>query len=289
MPQFFLNKRLIFLLVSLIIVVALIGFSLKDREATWPEQFVMDTSGFVQFIFHEPVRKISDYIETMNHVRHTYKENELLKARLDEFVRLESKARILEEENEKLRAMLEKTESLMDYTTIQATVVARNPDQWHELLIVNKGEVHGVKANMAVITANGLIGKVKVTSQFSSVIQLLSTLDKNNRISAVVQGNENIFGIIEGYDKEREQLLFKQIPSNKEVELNKQVVSSGWGGIFPAGLVIGEITEVVPDEYGLTQTAYVTPAADLYQIDHVMIVERQMPMPETAEFEEEAS
>jgi rod shape-determining protein MreC len=55
------------------------------------------------------------------------------------------------------------------------------------------------------------------------------------------------------------------------------VVTSGYGGVFPEGLVIGQIVDVTSDEYGLTQTAYVKPAADLNDVDNVMVAKRVMP------------
>ncbi|MFD1736034.1 rod shape-determining protein MreC [Bacillus salitolerans] len=279
MPQFFLNKRLILLLVSIIILVALIGFSLNDRDnLTWPEQFLKDTVGAVESVFHRPAHSIKGFFSNVEGIRNTYKENEYLKAKLEEYVELSVKVKVLEDENEKLRALLDKPDSIRDYNAIQATVIARNPDkwEWNEILTLNKGSQHGVKQDMAVITSDGLIGKVKYVSQFTSTVQLLTALDRTNRISSIIQGKENIFGLIEGYDEEKAALLFKRIPYDAVLEEGEKVISSGLGGVFPHGLLIGEITEVVPDEYGLTKMAYVKPSANFYEIDHVIIVDRVM-------------
>ncbi|WLR50009.1 rod shape-determining protein MreC [Bacillus tianshenii] len=275
MPQFFLNKRLILLLISIILLVTLIGLSINDRDKlTWPEQFVKDSVGWFQSVFHRPAQYAAGFFENVGEIRDVYKENQLLKSRLDEYVALSVKSKELEEENERLRNLLDKKESLRSFTSIQATVIARNPEQWDELIIVNKGAQHGVKKNMAVVTAQGLVGKVKNVSQYTSTIQLLSDLDRTNRISAIVKGNENAFGLIEGYEDEKEALQLKRLPANLKVKKGETVITSGLGGVFPRGLVVGEITEVEPDEYGLTQTAFVKPAAEFYNIDHVMILDR---------------
>ena len=287
MPQFFLNKRLILLLVSIIILVALIGFSLKDRnELTWSEQFLKDTTGFVQLIFHKPAQLVAGFFENVNDIRNTYKENKLLKERLEEYVSLEAQVQTLKKENERLRALLNKKESLRDFVPIQATVIGRNPDRWRETVIVNKGQQHGVKKDMAVITPEGLVGKVQHAAQFTSTIQLLSASDQKNRISAYVQGKENVFGLIEGYDEKRRALLLKEIPFDAKIKKKQKVLTSGLGGIFPKGLVIGEVMEVVPDQYGLTKMVYVKPAANFYDIDDVIIVKRKID--ETFEEREEA-
>ncbi|WPZ17549.1 rod shape-determining protein MreC [Geobacillus subterraneus] len=277
MPQFFGNKRLIFLLVSIVILVMLIGFSLRSREElTWPEQFIKDTAGFVQLLFGKPAQFVAGFFENVNDLRHTYAENELLKARLEEYAALQTEVEALRQENERLRALLDKKESLRDFIPIQATVIGRNPDRWRETIIVNKGAQHGVKKDMAVITPAGLVGKVQHASQFTSTVQLLSALDQNNRISAYVQGNENVFGLIEGYDEKRRELLLGEIPIDAKVKKKQKVLTSGLGGVFPKGLPVGEVTEVKPDQYGLTQVVYVKPFANLYDIDDVMIVKRKI-------------
>ncbi|MED5076476.1 rod shape-determining protein MreC [Geobacillus stearothermophilus] len=275
MPQFFGNKRLIFLLVSIVILVMLIGFSLRSREQlTWPEQFVKDTVGFVQLLFGKPAQVVAGFLENVSDLRHTYEENQLLKARLEEYAALQAEVESLRQENERLRALLDKKESLRDFVPIQATVIGRNPDRWRETVIVNKGAQHGVKKDMAVITPAGLVGKVQHASQFTSTVQLLSALDQNNRISAYVQGNENVFGLIEGYDSKRRELILGEIPIDAKVKKKQKVLTSGLGGVFPKGLPIGEVTEVKPDQYGLTQVIYVKPFANLYDVDDVMIVKR---------------
>ncbi len=281
MPQFFFNKRLIVLLVSIILLVALIGFSLNNRQQlSWPEQLVKDTTGWFQSVFHQPAQLVAGFFENVDEMKDLYSENARLKARLDEYVELSIEANELRDENDRLRNILDKQDDLSDMNPIQATVIARSPDRWNEMITVNKGAQHGVKQDMAVITPDGMLGRVKFTAQFTSSVQLLSGMDRTNRISAVVSGKEKVFGLIEGYDPDKQALLFKRIPFDVEVKKGEKVVTSGLGGVFPEGLVIGEIIEVQSDEYGLTQTALIKPAADFYDIDHVVIVERQAASPE---------
>ncbi|MCP1125349.1 rod shape-determining protein MreC [Bacillus sp. AFS018417] len=278
MPQFFLNKRLIVLLVSIILLVALIGISLKERKnLTWPEQFVKDTVGVVERVFQKPANYVAGFFENVEDVKRTYEENKELKANLDKYAELSVKVKDLEKENAELRDIVGKKDSLRDYNPIQATVISRNPDKWYDLIAIDKGAQQGIQKDAAVITSKGLVGKVKSVSQFTSTVELVSSLNRTNRISAVVQGDKRVFGLIEGYDKEKQQLIFTKIPSGVPVEKDQMVVTSGYGGVFPEGLVIGQIVDVTSDEYGLTQTAYVKPAADLNDVDNVMVAQRVMP------------
>ncbi|AIK40373.1 rod shape-determining protein MreC [Bacillus pseudomycoides] len=278
MPQFFLNKRLIVLLVSIILLVALIGISLKERKnLTWPEQFVKDTVGVVERVFQKPANYVAGFFENVEDVKRTYEENKTLKEKLDKYAELSVKVKDLEKDNAKLRETIDKKDSLRDYKPIQATVIARNPDKWYDLIGIDRGAQQGIQKDMAVMTSKGLVGRVKSVSQFTSTVELLSSLNRTNRISAVVEGQERIFGLIEGYDKEKQSLVFTKIPSDVKVEKDQTVVTSGLSDIFPKGLVIGKIVDVAPDEYGLTQTAYVKPAADLNDVDHIMVTKRVMP------------
>ena len=278
MPQFFLNKRLIVLLVSIILLVALIGISLKERNSlTWPEQFVKDTVGVVERVFQKPANYVAGFFENVEDVKRTYEENKKLKAKLDATADLSAEVKKLADENEKLRELTGKEKSLSDYTEVQATVVSRNPDKWYDLVGIDKGAQQGIKKDMAVITPKGLVGRVKSVSQFTSSVELLSSMSRTNRVSAIVQGQEKIFGLIEGYDKEKQLLLFTKIGSDAEVAKDQLVVTSGLGDIFPKGLVIGKIVDVQPDPYGLTKTAYVKPAADLNDVEHIIVAKREMP------------
>ncbi|ASV68835.1 rod shape-determining protein MreC [Cytobacillus sp. FSL W7-1323] len=291
MPQFFLNKRLIILLVSIIILVSLIGFSLRERDSvTWPEQFLKDMTGWAQNIVAGPTQYIAGFFENVQDLQNTYEENKELKSRLDKLAFLEAEVQLLEKDNAELREILEKEDSLTDYEPIQATVIGRNPLRWEEKLTINKGTRDGIEANMAVITANGLIGKVKSAQTFTSTIQLVSSKDPTNRISAVVQDGEKkeeTFGLIEGYDEKTKRLLMTKIPYDAKVEKGQMVVTSGYGGVFPKGLPIGKVVEVTPAEYGLTQTAYIEPNADLYDIQHVMVTKLNSINPEIQEELEE--
>lgn len=280
MPHLFSNKRLILLLLGVILLVGLIFFSLSDRDnVNLPERIVKDVVGVGQTMFSKPAHFVTDIFDSIDSLLNTYKENQQLKGRLDEFATVQAEVTTLRTENAELKEIVGKTDSLRDYNPIQATVIARNPDQWEEKIILDKGTNSGVQENMAVITAQGLIGKVILTTPLTSTVELVSTQNPNYRVSAmVIGGNEDVFGLIEGFDAEREELLLKRIDADIDIKEGQQVISSGLGGIFPRGLVIGEITEVAIDEFGLTKLAYVRPAADFMLLDHVMIADRVMPV-----------
>src|SRR6476646_2172708 len=107
MPQFFLNKRLIILLVSIIVLVALIGFSLRERsKLSWPEQFVKDTTGWVQSLVSKPTHFVAGFFENLQDLQDTYGENKELKSRIENLVNLEAQVQELTKDNQELRDIL---------------------------------------------------------------------------------------------------------------------------------------------------------------------------------------
>ncbi|AJO22417.1 rod shape-determining protein MreC [Weizmannia coagulans] len=277
MPQFFLNKRLIVLLISVILLVAMIGFSIRERDRiSKPEQFVRDIVGLGQSVIAKPANALAGFFDNIEDLKNTYTENKKLKSHLEQLTSLEAQNHELKKENENLRSIIKEKNSLGDSESIQAQVIARNPDNWYEQVVIDKGEVNGVTKNMAVVTSGGFLGKVTQVDKFYSTVELLSSPDETNRVSAKVQNaKKDAYGLIEGYDKKAKMLLLKQLDFNIKVKKGDHVVTSGLSGMFPSGLLIGDIEKVTPDENGLTQTAYVKPAANFYDVREVLIINRK--------------
>jgi rod shape-determining protein MreC len=259
----------------MIAVVAIVGVSMKERpNPTWPEQFLRDSVGFVQSLAYKPARAVAGFFENVSEMKQIYTENQRLKANLQDHAKMVAKIKELEAENESLSELLEAESDLSEYQLRSAEVIMRSPDRWYQQITINRGDKHGIRPNMAVITPEGIVGRVKSTAQFTSVVELLTDTNRSTFVSAVVQGNNQIFGIIEGYDVENEALLFRKVPIDAPLEEGQTVITSGMGGLYPRGLFIGEVTEVVLDKSGLAQSAFIKPASDLYQLDYVFVVER---------------
>ncbi|MCT2537955.1 rod shape-determining protein MreC [Aquibacillus koreensis] len=290
---FFRRKRLFIILIGFIILVGSIGFSLRDREElTTVEEFLHDAVGWFQGVVHQPVEFTTTLVSNINELKHIYEENQVLKTRLSQYNLLLHEVKELRKENDELYSVLGKTESesLNEFIPIQASVIARSKEQWFKMITINKGEQDGVETNMAVITGEGMVGKIYSSSQFTSSVLLLNGFDRSNRISVVVDAEEtdkDPTGFIVGYDEEAETLLLELDEYDVEVSEGELVVSSGLGGVFPKGLEIGTIEEVAPDKYGLTKVAHVSPSADLYNFGHVIVVDRQATIPSEVESEPE--
>ncbi|MGC5326617.1 rod shape-determining protein MreC [Brevibacillus sp. SYSU BS000544] len=282
--SFFTNKRLIIVLVGLIFLMAIMGITSKERtELSWPEKLVKDTFSVVQGFFYTPAQAFSGFVEDVREAYHIYQENRVLKASLDQYAQVTAQLKLAEAENQRLRNLLNAKSKLNDYQLRVGEVVARNSDNWNDVVTIDKGLQNGIKKDMAVITSSGLIGRVQSVSNFSSTVELLTAMERSNHISAIILGEKQVNGVktysevngvIEEYDSRERLLIMRKIQLDAKVEPNQQVVTSGMGGVMPRGLLVGRIVRVVPGDYGLTQTAYIQPSADFTQLNEVMVVER---------------
>lgn len=283
--SFFGSKRLIVILVGLVILISVMGFTSGERASlTWPEKFTRDSISLMQGFFNRPAQAFSHFFSEVGNAYQVYEENRVLKANLDQFAQLTAKLKVMESENARLRSLLDVTERLNDYQYRVAEVVARSTDHWRDVLVINKGLKHGIKKNMAVITAAGLIGQVESVTNFSSTVELLTSIQDINHISAMIIRDQpqadgtitykQINGVVEEYDPRIKQLIMRKIPLEEEIEVNQQVVTSGMGGVIPRGLLIGTVVHIEPGDYGLTQTAFIQPSSDFSQLNEVMVVER---------------
>lgn len=275
MINFFNRNRMLIVLFGIVVLIALIGFSLSDRDSTTKaEQFTGDTAAATQKVVDAPFSFIGNIFSNIAGSFSALEENEKLKQQLDMLPQLQADNERLKAENEELRESLEVSSS-MAYETVNARVISRAPDQWLESFTIDKGEKDGIKEGMAVSTSEGLVGIVKRVNGNSSFIEMISTNASQNNLSVEVRHNdEAVYGNIRNFDTENDVLVVENIKSQVKLEKGDDVFTSGLTGAFPEGIVIGKVVEVENDEYGLSQNAYVQMNSDLNDVDNVFVLKR---------------
>lgn len=198
-------------------------------------------------------------------------------------LRLElQQARALEHENRALRQML-KLSAHAGRRLIAAEVIARDVNTWWQTARLNKGLADGVAQDMVVVTPEGLAGRIIRLSQNTS--DVLFIVDPACRVSARVT-RLNAFGIVRGQGiSPTGQGTCRMDFINKAAPIipGDEVITSGLGGVFPPGLVIGHVEQVQLDRSGLYQSAQITPSSDFRALDLVFIISH-----ETGTFKEAA-
>ncbi len=202
----------------------------------------------------------------------------------EEVTGLQAKVRALESlrvENEELRDLAGFRQK-MGYRTVPCEVIARDDGYgWWQTIRLNKGRRDGVAENMAVITPDGLVGKTIEVSDSACDVLLIS--DRNFKVSVRFE-QEGSFGILHGGGvslKGVHSLGVVCVPVPFQVEFVRKelalrpgelVATSGLGGVFPAGLIVGRVVGQAADETGLYQRVVVTPTADLARVRRVLVV-----------------
>ncbi|ATH59906.1 MULTISPECIES: rod shape-determining protein MreC [Staphylococcus] len=267
MSKFFRNNKLIVILCAIIVFIALIGVSLRSQSQSYVEQYVGDTVAFGQKAVSYPVHFITGSINNIF-------SNGDSKNQSNKIKQLEAENERLKSENKKYKKELD-IEDISKFEPISSTVLSRNPDQWMNTLVINQGKKDGIKNNMAVMTSDGLVGRISKVNQFSSQVDLISTNTRANRLSVNIQHDDkNVFGLIDHYDSKTEELVISDINNKDSVKKGDKVVTSGLADQLPTGLYIGEVSKVENDEYGLSKEVRVKTGTDLADLSHVYVAKR---------------
>jgi rod shape-determining protein MreC len=182
-------------------------------------------------------------------------------------------------ENQRLTALLDYKQVMINNYNFQiASVIGRDPGNWFGTLTLNRGSGEGVMENMAVLTPDGLVGRV-ITVSFSTSEVLLIT-DPRSGVGSLIQDNRTT-GIVEGVAGSSGMARMIHIPNNAMVEIGQAVVTSGQGSIFPKGIPVGVINNIHNDPSGLFLIADILPYANLNKLEEVLIVTYVQPAAET--------
>lgn len=194
------------------------------------------------------------------------KENERLKETVSALKQENSHYKELLLENERLKKLLDLKAGLT-YPGIASSIIGKASSDWFSSVFCDKGSLHGVKKGMAVVSPEGAVGKVVTVSPHMS--KVLLTTDPSSSIDAFVQ-RSRAKGIIEGKNNGRCHL--KYLLRTDDVRVGDKVLTSGIGGIFPKGLLMGEVTRIFKKKHGISQDVEVTPAIDFSKIEEVLIL-----------------
>ncbi len=201
-------------------------------------------------------------------LRGAQKENEQIK---EELASLEARVQNYDElsaENDQLRADLGFSRG-NHYSLLAAEIVSRSANPLAQTIEINKGQDQGISVGQAVITSQGLAGKVSEVFPSSSRVLLIT--DPTSAVAVVCQRTRES-GMMIGTPYGR--LNLKYVDVGSRIERDDLVVTSGGSEYFPAGLAVGRINRIVKSENLLFMSVWVTPAVDFSTLERVFVVRR---------------
>lgn len=261
------NRNLLYLTVCLLLSLLLLAL---------PGKLKSDLSGLIFRFTYAPFYALSHQIKQLKGV---YQENKKLHQRVMELTLENSKLKEEHLENSRLRALLEFRSGLR-YQVIPAEVVAAEPNRPFGTgsVLINKGKEEGIGRNMPVLNLHGLVGKIENVFPHRSTVQLM--MDPNFRVSALDQ-RSRVFGIIKPHFGPGSVLKLDNVPTREDVRTGDEVVSSGLGGIFPAGVRIGVVFKVEEQTsrktspyYGIFKNIEVKPSVDFNSLEELFVLNK---------------
>lgn len=235
-----------------------------------------NAAGIVTYPFRAAATAVTDWVEDKQRYYKDYgdlaAENEALRERVAELEREARQAEADREENALLRELLELREQRRDFVFESAAVIERQNTNWSRALTLNRGTRHGVEKNDCVVSAGGyLVGVVsEVGYNWCTVLTVVDTdTELGARVFrtqevALAEGDLALMG--EG------KLKLSYLSAELQLLAGDVVTTSGLGGFYPGGLVIGTVESVRTDDDGLALYAVLTPSAQLDEVSEVFII-----------------
>lgn len=271
-------KHVFIIIVSLVIVIiAIFSYTIRDdRKLNKFEAFIKDGVTSVEKIIFYPFKVIATKIVGYKELKDIRKKYKLLLPEVERIDSLNAENIELRKQLAKLKEELDIDYTVNDYEFLNATVISRNVNHWYNTITIDKGTYNGVTDDMVVVNSKGLIGKVINTTTFTSDVRLVTTSDTNNKISVTISNGKNsVNGLIREYNYNDNYLLVEGVSNTEKIGTGYYVYTSGLGGVFPSGILIGTVEDITTDEYGLTKIITVSPAVNFSDINYVAILKRK--------------
>lgn len=168
-------------------------------------------------------------------------------------------------ENRRLRRLLEFRDE-QAVTAVPARIIAEDASSWFRTVVIDKGSEDGVLEGLPVVAAEGVVGRVVRSGPGQARVLLIT--DASSALAGLVQHNR-ARGVCRG---QGETLAFDFVLRQEEIKIGDRVVTSGMGGVFPKGLVIGLVSSLSRPEFSLFQSIEVTPVVDFSHLEEVLVL-----------------
>jgi rod shape-determining protein MreC len=266
------NRLLLIGSVLLLLSVHLLSTGVRQGDlSSRPRRILMD----VMFPLDAAMARVA---RTAEHIYRSYfdlvgvnEQNQQLKARLAQLDLLQARLTEVEADNRRLSELLEVRRAL-SMKAVAANVIGGDATGMSRSIVVDRGERSGVKPGLAVLSEQGVVGKVIAASRHSARVLLLEdhncaadVLDQRSRIHAIVAG-----AVDDG-------VVLKYVQRSEDVKPGDRLVTSGLDGVFPRGLLVGTISQVRPQSSGLFLDVRVAPAVNFRQLEQVLVLTEEPP------------
>ena len=266
------GKKIIALIFVFISVFCCVFFAARGKFSTTVTNGVaMSVTAPFQRAFSWVGSQLAFVRNSVAEISHLHEQNKQLREEVELLRAQNLTASEYASENQRLRNLLGYKQAAVQFDLVAASVIGRESASWSSVIIINRGTFDGVANNMAVVTEMGLVGHVMEAGINSSKVQLL--LDPRSSVGTLIQRPESrVAGIVEGDIKNPNFPKMVNIPKDSDVQVNDMVVTSGFGGVYPKGIVVGKIIEIHNEEGGLLKYGVIDTSVDFQKLEDVAVI-----------------
>lgn len=273
MLRFLKSKWFIVSFITIVLIVIMGVSANKNSRLDWLNNLVSVPMKPVQGFFTSLGRKVEGILAFFKDIEAVKKENDILKAEIAELKRQNRELSVLESKNKELKQALNLKEQFSDYTIVGANIIAVDPGNWFNVFKIDIGKKDGAYDGFPVVTSSkGLVGRV-VSSDISTA-NVRTIIDEESAVSGWIAKAGGGHAIVRGDMLLKEKGLCKMdyIPLEVDVEVGDVIETSGLGGLYPKGIVIGEVVEVRKTNSELNRYAIIKPEADFKKLEEVFVL-----------------
>ncbi|MEG0772345.1 rod shape-determining protein MreC [Clostridium sp.] len=266
------NKLAVIVVILSVCFLFLIGYSVQREKMSFVGNGVGFTLNSIQGVIYKIGNEVKGSLGFLLNINDIKKENEKLKSENENLEYKATQNVILEQENQRLRAMLNFTDLRNEYNYVGSDIVGISGANFLDGYIINKGTNSGIGKGMVAITGDGLVGQVTSVGTNWSIVQSIS--NENIAVAGYISTTQESDGIVKGY-KGNEDRFLAQITGlsiKSQIAKGDTILTSGLGGIYPKGIKIGEVIEVEEDKASVVKNAIIKPSVDFNKLEQLLIV-----------------
>lgn len=275
------NRRTIILWVAVFIVGLLAFTTVKGKYDLKISENVVNT---ILSPFQSAITSISNVTKKIGVISWemvtVYEQNKMLRSEVEQLRQRDVNVNEIMAENTRLTNILNYKNAVKQFDTAVAKIISYDSSNLTNSITINLGAKDGMQKNMPIITPQGLVGTIVAVYEHSAKVQLI--LDPRSAVGAIIQRPESrVIGIMQGSVGVQTLAKMVNIPRDADVVVGDNVLTSGYGGLYPKGIVIGEVVEVTNEAGGLLKYATVKTAVDFYRIEEVLVIVNSREAPPT--------
>jgi rod shape-determining protein MreC len=250
-------------LASLLLITASIRYG---KGKLFFESVIVRVFSPAQSLFTQARTSVSDLLDHYFFLTEVSRENDRLLREVDQLTRRNSDLFEIIKQQERIKK-LQGANKNGKVKSLTARVIGRDSTQWSKMIFIDKGTDDGIRGNVAVVTDAGIVGHIVHSTATTSKVLLIT--DSRSAVDSLFQ-NTRVPGVSTGTGNGLCEIKF--VPIDAELEVGDRVVSSGLGGVFPKGWMIGTVVNTVKRKQELFQDVVVAPSVDFSRLEDVLVL-----------------